>query len=146
MTNNEEIALDLLEKKGLDGLSYLKLLGLEVNEQLYDLIKKAEDLGYIPENTLQIKQITWLPFARTGWGNGYVSVPVGHKFYGKSYSELEEMYENFYLVPGGLTYSEEEESGWVLGFDSAHTFNNPVQHNKDWVKEKTVELLLSVFT
>ena len=73
---------------------------------MYSLIKQAEKLGYIPINTVQIKPITWLPYSNHGWGNGYVSIPEGHKFYGKNYDELYELDVN-----GGLTYSQSEESG-----------------------------------
>lgn len=68
-----------------------------------------------------------------GWGNGYVLIPPGHPFHGKSYNEIHDMAE--INVNGGLTFSElvdedmlkhwndldEEYLGfWMVGFDTAH--------------------------
>jgi hypothetical protein len=133
-------ALELLKQKGLDGIPYLKYVDIKPSPEMYDLIKQAETLGYIPIDTAQIKPITWLPYSNRGWGNGYVSIPEGHKFYGKNYDELYELDVN-----GGLTYSEPEESGWVVGFDTAHSFNDIKRHGENFVKTETMELLLQIF-
>ncbi len=138
--SKEEKGLELLKEKGLDGITYLKYVDIKPSPTMYDLIKKAETLGYIPTNTAQIKPINWLSYSTHGWGNGYVSIPEGHKFYGKNYDELCELDVN-----GGLTYSQSEESGWVVGFDTAHSFNDGVLHDEDFVKTETMELLLQIF-
>ena len=144
MSKQEEIGLDLLKDKGLNGIPYLKLVDIRPSGEMYDLIKKAEDLGYLPKDTVQIKKITWLPYGDHGWGNGYVSIPEGHLMYGLGYDTL--MEERGVDASGGLTYAEEEDSGWVIGFDTAHSFNKLQIHDEDFVKRETMELLLQVFT
>ena len=141
--SKEKKGLELIKEKGLQGIPYLKLVDITPGPEMYSLIKQAEKLGYIPINTAQIKPITWLPYSNHGWGNGYVSIPEGHKCYEKNYMEL---YELGLDASGGLTYSEPEESGWVVGFDTAHGFNDIKIHDKNFVKTETMELLLQIFT
>jgi hypothetical protein len=64
-----------------------------------------------------------------GYGefNGYVSLPIGHPWYGKTYPKLQ-MVDVHY----GLTYSEEEDGRWVIGFDTAHAGDE----HRDWDREK----------
>jgi len=51
-----------------------------------------------------------------GLYNGYVAVPKGHPWFGKSCDDL--MHLN---VHGGITYSETESDEWhVVGFDTCH--------------------------
>ena len=51
-----------------------------------------------------------------GWNwNGYVQVPVGHRFAKKTYQQLEDM--GVIHVHGGLTYGP---GNGVFGFDTAH--------------------------
>jgi hypothetical protein len=63
-----------------------------------------------------------------GYGefNGYVSLPIGHPWYGKTYPKLQ-MVDIHY----GLTYSEEEDGRWVIGFDTYHASDD-----QDWNREK----------
>tara|TARA_R110002051_G_scaffold321906_2_gene410915 strand:- start:772 stop:1212 length:441 start_codon:yes stop_codon:yes gene_type:complete len=144
MSKEEEIGLDLLKDKGLKGIPYLNLVEIRPSREMYDLIKKAEDLGYLPKDTVQIKEITWLPYGDHGWGNGYVSIPKGHLMYGLGYDTL--MDERGVDALGGLTYAGEEDRGWVIGFDTAHSFNHSQIHDEDFVKTQTMELLVQVFT
>ena len=78
---------------------------------------------------------TWLNESRVahGWGNGYVFIPKGHKYYGVDYDDIP------VDVHGGLTFSESLESikeygawgvilpegvngdEWVIGFDTCHS-------------------------
>jgi hypothetical protein len=67
---------------------------------------------------------------RGGEFNGYISLPLGHPWYGKDYDELSEV-----SVHGGLTYSKEEDGRWVIGFDTAHTGD----HLDNWNREKVTE-------
>jgi hypothetical protein len=134
-------ALEILKEKGLKGISYLKLLNINPSPQMYHLIKVAEKLGYIPEDTVTIRENTWLPFTDHGWGNGYVSIPPEHPLYGLDYDEPSLGLE----VSGGVTYSQEEDSGWVVGFDTAHGFNRK-SHDKNFVKTETMGLLVQIFT
>ena len=86
-----------------------------------------------------IKENTWLPGMKHGWGNGYVVIPNGHPMHGKHYDEVP------VGVHGGLTFSEsvnsvignftelteEMKDGWVFGFDTAH-YNDSMER---WPKE-----------
>lgn len=57
-----------------------------------------------------------------GYGNGYVAIPVGHKYYGMSYYDIP------VDVHGGLTYADGKIIGqpedtigmWIIGFDTCH--------------------------
>jgi hypothetical protein len=49
-----------------------------------------------------------------GTWNGYVVLPKNHKYDNKSYDNIP------VNVHGGLSYSQLEPSGWVIGFDTAH--------------------------
>ena len=96
-----------------------------------------------------LRKIDWLPGVTTGWGNGYVIVPKGHKAHGIEYDELE------IDVHGGLTYSQEitehqlemfpslDESdigGWIVGFDTAHFNDNPTNCSIEYVQNQTEKL------
>lgn len=83
------------------------------------------------QTNLEIKliKITWLDGIDTGWGNGYVKLPKGHKYYGVHYDDIP------VDVHGGLTYSEEEDGFWVVGFDTAHGGD----HSRNWTKERVEE-------
>ena len=64
--------------------------------------------------------------------NGYISLPLGHCWYGKHYDELNEW---------GLTYSEEEDGRWVIGFDTGRIGGHLL--DKEKVTEKAERLLES---
>lgn len=49
-----------------------------------------------------------------GWGNGYVALPKGHPWYGVDYDEIPA------LVHGGLTYGQQVDEWWVIGYDTSH--------------------------
>jgi hypothetical protein len=67
------------------------------------------------------------PVKDVGEFNGYVSLPIGHCWYGKNYAKLQEVDVHY-----GLTYSEEEDGRWVIGFDTAHAGDE----HRDWDREK----------
>lgn len=49
---------------------------------------------------------------------GYVVITNDNELYGLDYDDI---YQKIYIgVHGGLTYSDEGEGGWVIGFDCAH--------------------------
>jgi hypothetical protein len=58
----------------------------------------------------------------TGTLCGYVGIPKGHRFWGKSYhGENEEVDAISEDVHGGLSYSAQGDDGWwYFGFDTAH--------------------------
>jgi hypothetical protein len=45
---------------------------------------------------------------------GYVKVPKNHKYYGLPYNEID------IIVHGGLTFSEEIDNEWWIGWDYGH--------------------------
>ncbi len=83
-----------------------------------------------------------------GWGNGYVSVPKGHPWHGKSYDDL--MYDYDIDIHGGLTFAQtspnwSEEHGfneedWVIGFDTAHWGDSISIWPQESVEDETIKL------
>lgn len=57
-------------------------------------------------------------YMKRGWGNGYVALPEGHKYFGVDYNSIE------VDVHGGLTFSQQIGNYWVVGFDTAHWNDN----------------------
>lgn len=93
-------------------------------------------------------QNTWLKGIDTGWGNGYVVLPKGHKFNGIDYDDIG------VDVHGGLTFSEcadnlqhwdeitEKDKGcWVVGFDTAHYHDNLTRWPKSEIQKETDRLM-----
>jgi len=74
-----------------------------------NILERGEHAGYkffIAHNTM-------------GYRCGYVLIPPGHPWF-------EQYYENIDAdVHGGLTYSDGNENGWVVGFDCAHYNDAP---------------------
>jgi hypothetical protein len=95
-----------------------------------------------------IKENTWLNSLPTGWGNGYVVIPQGHPMYGIDYDEIP------VEVHGGLTFASSvhdcinwpevkdmfEEGGWVVGFDTAHFYDNKHTCPESYVLAETLRL------
>lgn len=77
------------------------------------------------------------PVKGHGEFNGYVSLPIGHPWYGKNY--VDELYE--VDVHYGLTYSEEEDGRWVIGFDTAHTDDELRNWDRENVRKEANRLL-----
>lgn len=46
--------------------------------------------------------------------NGYISIPPYHPWYKKSYDDID------IEVHGGLTFSEDMNGEWIIGFDTNH--------------------------
>lgn len=91
-----------------------------------------------------VKENTWLNFTDHGWGNGYVIIPKGHKYYGVDYDNIP------VNVHGGLTFSDyantldwseiKDKEGWVVGFDTAHYGDNSINRPRSWVVRETNKL------
>ena len=150
-----ERAFNLLREKGMKGLSYFKLLGITDNIQIKSILKKGVSEGII-ELPISLVENTWLPPTTSrGWGNGYVFLDETHRLYGVPYDDIQPT--DVGAVPGGITYSEwandlgknewKLKGGkyWVLGFDTAHSFNND-SHNKEWVYNHTINFLIDLYT
>jgi len=96
-----------------------------------------------------ITKNTWNTFSKCGWGNGYVAIPKGNKFYGMPYNNIP------VNVHGGLTFSELVDEDfmtqweltddylgmWVVGFDTCHYGDNKEKWTKEKVQEETDDLL-----
>ena len=77
----------------------------------------------------------------TGWGCGYVLIPLNHPF-----ADVKMLLNNdtyFYPQISGfseeITFAEVEGEFLVIGFDTAHSWNNST-HNKNFVEQKANEL------
>lgn len=107
------------------------------------------------EITHTIKENTWLSsdlgnsgLIDFGWGNGYVFLPEGHKYYEYHYNDIE------IYVHGGLTFSElvtenminlwglpETELGkWCIGFDTCHDGDTIDKWTEEKVLAETLRL------
>jgi hypothetical protein len=86
-----------------------------------------------------------------GWGNGYVVIPEGHKLHGKSYDEIHELCS--ININGGITFSDSVEdlstwnlpegskNGWVVGFDTCHSWDRLENWDKEAVMEEAINLM-----
>jgi hypothetical protein len=90
-----------------------------------------------------------------GEGNGYVLIPQGHVFFGKSYDDID------VNVHGGLTFAElvDEElvpmyselshddiGFWMVGFDTCHFGDNSQNWNEKNVRDETSELAKQILS
>lgn len=98
-----------------------------------------------------VKENTFLPrggYMDFGWGNGYVCIPPNHPLHGVDYNNFPNLEVN-----GGLTFSE-HASGlttwkeipedckdcWVVGFDTAHSWDTLDMWSKKAVELETKKL------
>lgn len=73
---------------------------------------------------------------------GYVILNKDNKYFGKDYDEIPVQ------VHGGLTYSNEEDGNWVVGFDCAHwgdkspyiEYSSGIYRDKNFVKHECESL------
>ena len=105
---------------------WMDVIGLPGCPRRGYMVVAAQDLQY----RICKKKNTHLIDIERGWGNGYVVLPKGHKYHGSEYDEID------VNVNGGLTFSESVDSldwdeltekdkgGWVIGFDTAHAWDN----------------------
>ena len=105
---------------------------------LQKIESKNNLIAFIRENTWAK---SWRYSLEHGWGNGYAALPSTHPFYGLDYDKIDEHVE----VHGGLTYSEsyahENETYWLIGFDTMHGFDDPIRSDKEFVINETLDLL-----
>ena len=137
-------AIEILEDDGLDGITYLKLMDLSDMDIKKDLLRcKKETSLRVP---ITLVENTWLNryddvSIDHGWGNGYVDLPEGHRYYNVGYDELTNI-----DVDGGLTYSRMEDNGmWRVGFDTCHSWSTLKEHDEEWVENETYRLLIELY-
>lgn len=82
---------------------------------------------------------------KTGWGCGYILIPLGHRFL-RATKEQDEDNWGYIQVPNfseEITLCEIKEVNGeqyrCLGFDTAHNWNHD-GHNFDYVLNKTLEM------
>lgn len=93
-----------------------------------------------------VRENSWLKFTDTGWGNGYVCLPVGHKYHGVGYNDIP------VEVHGGLTFSEPakdcnwpeipegSQDSWIIGFDTSHYGDTSSNWPLERVQQETENL------
>ena len=104
--------------------------------------------SFIKENTF----LTRDSFMDFGWGNGYVVIPKGHKLHGMNYNDIHDAIPSL-SVNGGLTFSasadslawdeipEGSEGCWVVGFDTAHSWDTLEMWGVNQVKLEAENLM-----
>lgn len=90
-----------------------------------------ESFIYLIKNTWLTKEI------EHGWGNGYVALPKGHKYYGMDYDHIMDIVDD---LPEELTYAKQEGDFWVVGWDSCHSHQNQYNYPLQVVMEQTRKL------
>lgn len=104
---------------------------------LREQLKKRFDYRII------LRKCDWLPGAEVGWGCGYVCIPSGHPYHGRHYDDIP------VYVHGGLTFGEHAldvsfraipSQYYVVGFDTAHCFDNPHNCPQSYVLSETISL------
>ncbi len=128
--------LKQMETEGWSVLSRLRFFDLVESVDILDTMFMLEEESGI-KLPIRLIENTWYP--NGGWGNGYVKLPKNHKYYGVDYDNIP------VDAPGGLTYSEQDGDEWVVGFDTMHSWNNAVEHDKDYVLTETMLLLYELY-
>lgn len=116
---------------------------------LFDQIAKTANPKnyYMKPIKYFVKEITWLGYSSTGWGNGYACLPKGHKYFGVDYDNIP------VDIHGGLTFSSKSEKcewpelpeecradHWIVGFDCAHYGDTPSSCPKSYVEMEAKNL------
>ena len=81
---------------------------------------------------------TWLSYTDHGWGNGYVVLPKGHPWI------TDEPYRLDVDIHGGITFGEEIEGEYWIGFDTCHGNDNQTDQDKDYVINETLNLMTAI--
>lgn len=128
----------LLIQKGDDALLDVKYMGIGYE----DIIESYLELNMT--SPIHLIKNTWLDMGH-GWGNGYVRIAESHKYYGKTYDDID------VSVHGGLTFSEfikdspNFSDGYWIGFDTAHSGDTLMFWTQDKVLEETIHLFKSIY-
>ena len=89
------------------------------------------------KNFVFLVKNNWLQKGMAGWGNGYIVLSQSNQYYGKDYNEINDELS----LPEELTYSEMNEYGqWVVGWDSAHGYQDKDIYTMDFVLKQTKEI------
>ena len=90
-------------------------------------------------------------YHRGGWGCGYVLIPKDHPILVKLIDN--EGWGNYLQpddCPEEITYSQWEKDGehFRIGFDTAHSYNNPIIHDEQYVIDQAnaIKALVDAYT
>jgi len=139
--DNINFFVDRLKSVGDEALKEAMYLNLTVDDVLL-----AYDIAEV-QSPILLKKNTWSSrIYPTGWGNGYVKIIPTHKDYGKHYDDFN------VAVHGGLTFSEiipNDDDSWPeghwVGFDTAHSGDNPTVWPKSNVLDETKDLFSQIY-
>lgn len=73
-----------------------------------------------------------------GWGNGYVSVPKTHPYYGKHWEDLSHIDVHGYVTY--TDYLDQTNQQWLIGFDCQHGMDTLENCPKSYVEEQVRKL------
>lgn len=141
-----DILAELLFKEGNKAILYSKYMNMTIKEieAAYNKINLQCPIKII-ENDWLISYRS--ADRRNGWGNGYVLVPKGHKYYGLNYDDIP------VDVHGGLTFSKHIKGdergnfsdGFWIGFDTAHHNDTLDKWSENKVLEETINLFKQIY-
>jgi hypothetical protein len=84
--------------------------------------------------------------AKSGWGCGYVVMskyePIARSFKAEMILNIDgySYYPQLSGFDEEITFFEQKDGVVTIGFDTAHSWNND-SHNREYVKQKTMDLL-----
>lgn len=64
--------------------------------------------------------------------NGYIVIPKASNFYGRGYNFINSEIE----VHGGFTFADYVDDRYIIGFDTAHCFDDESTQNTEFVMEE----------
>lgn len=95
------------------------------------IIKKETYKGY-EIYALEINAelpVLWDLTGNTTYYNGYIIIPKNSKFYGKNYNFISSEVK----IHGGFTFADYVANNYVIGFDTAHYFDDRSTQNVNFV-------------
>ena len=98
----------------------------EVRKEIY----KDYEIYVLEINT--VLPIFWDLTKNTTYYNGYIVIPKSSKFYGRGYNFISSEVK----IHGGFTFSNFVDDKWIIGFDTAHYYDNKTTQNVEFVMDE----------
>ncbi len=76
--------------------------------------------------------IYWDLTRNTTYYNGYIVIPKSSKFYGRGYNFISSEIK----IHGGFTFADHVHDRYVIGFDTAHYYDNKTTQNIKFVMKE----------
>lgn len=73
--------------------------------------------------------VLWDLTRNTTYYNGYIVIPKSSKFYGRGYNFISSEIK----IHGGFTFADYVHDRYVIGFDTAHYYDNKTTQNIEFV-------------